>query len=119
MQITKRVLVAGMLASAVLVAPIGLSVTTGGTELGLVSAARPAYALPINTTSGRKTRKELEDAGYTCRYIATGFWECKKDGDTTYWCDITGACDEKPFIVPTHGGRTAITPGGGTAASQP
>ena len=122
MRTGKQMLVAALLAAALLVSPVGLSVTTGGPGpgLSLASTASTAYALRIDNTSGRKTRKQLEDAGYTCTYVATGFYECTKAGDTAYWCDGTGACDEKPFrTVPTNRGRTVITPGGGITASQP
>ncbi len=62
-----------------------------------------AMALDNNVGGAGKTRDDLEKDGYSCEYVATNFWECTKDGETTYWCDSTGQCIEKPLrVTPTR-----------------
>ncbi len=62
------------------------------------SAATHSFARDNNPQGEGTTRKSLEDAGYTCSLVATGFWECTKAGETTYWCDVT-SCQPKPRTV--------------------
>jgi hypothetical protein len=65
-----------------------------------------------------KTKKELTDAGYSCSKVATGFTECTKKGEDTYWCDASDTCDVKPFrqdIVET----TTLPRGGGKMTTMP
>jgi len=52
-------------------------------------------ALPIGQGGGT-TRDDLEKQGYKCEVVATGFWECTKDGSPTYWCDSSGSCAPAP-----------------------
>jgi hypothetical protein len=52
-----------------------------------------------NAPMGTITKESLKGQGYTCEYVATGFWECTKPGGTTYWCDA-GSCQPKPLVGP-------------------
>jgi hypothetical protein len=58
------------------------------------------------------SKDDLEGQGYTCEYVATGFWECTKPGSTTYWCD-SYSCAPAPF---RRGGGVIATP---IATSRP
>lgn len=68
------------------------------TALTIASLAvvSPALALD-NAPMGTVTKESLKSQGYTCEYVATGFWECTKPGETTYWCDA-GSCQPKPRV---------------------
>lgn len=46
---------------------------------------------------GTITKAGLESQGYKCELVSVGFWECTKDGATTYWCD-SGSCQPKPRV---------------------
>ncbi|MGN6682538.1 MAG: hypothetical protein ACTHKD_00840 [Devosia sp.] len=65
--------------------------------LALVVAAAPAFAVDNNPNGTTITKSDLEGQGYSCSLVSTGFWECTKDGSTTYWCDA-GSCQPKPLI---------------------
>ncbi|MHB1104016.1 MAG: hypothetical protein ACYC0C_14830 [Devosia sp.] len=71
---------------------------TSAVLLLVSSAVGPSFARDNNPQGEGTTRKSLEDAGYTCSYVATGFWECTKAGETTYWCDVS-SCQPKPLTV--------------------
>ena len=64
--------------------------------LALVVAAAPAFAVDNNPNGTTITKSDLEGQGYSCSLVSTGFWECTKDGSTTYWCDA-GSCQPKPL----------------------
>jgi hypothetical protein len=53
-----------------------------------VLAATPALA---------DSKTDLENKGYTCVVVATGFWSCTKSGEKEKWCDGT-SCDDAPAI---------------------
>lgn len=71
---------------------------TSAVLLLVSSAISPALARDNNPQGEGTTKKSLEDSGYTCTYVATGFWECTKAGETTYWCDVS-SCQPKPRTV--------------------
>lgn len=52
-----------------------------------------------NAPMGTVTKAGLESQGYKCELVGVGFWECTKDGATTYWCD-SGSCQPKPMATP-------------------
>lgn len=64
-----------------------------------VALVSPAMALDSAPMGTGKTRADLEKDGYKCELVATGFWECTKEGGTTYWCDA-GSCQPKPLVKP-------------------
>ena len=68
---------------------------TSAVLLLVASAAMPAFARDNNPQGEGTTKKGLEDQGYKCELVATGFWECTKAGETTYWCDVS-SCQPKP-----------------------
>jgi len=70
--------------------------------LALALAAAPALAVDNNPNGSGTTKADLEGQGYSCSLVSTGFWECTKDGSTTYWCDA-GSCQPKPLT--TGGGK--------------
>lgn len=47
----------------------------------------PSTALAAGNNDKPITAKDLEAQGYTCEVVATGFTECTKKGEKTYWCD--------------------------------
>ena len=80
-------------------------IDSGGTGTGSGPGTVVIYAA--------KTKTGLQDAGYKCTYIASGFWECTKAGSPTYWCDAAGKCEVKPFRHPSD---DIVNPGGGVYA---
>jgi hypothetical protein len=121
MNATKRIIAAGLLALATLAMPASLSYTAGasGPELHLTSVPS-AHAVQNNGTNGAKTRKQLEDDGYTCTYhaISGGIYECTKKGAKTWTCNKYGEdCGESPLRrVPND--RT-LPPGGAVLTTSP
>ena len=82
------------------------------TLIGLVlaiSASSSAFALDNGAGGTGKSKSDLEKDGYSCEYVATNFWECTKNGETTYWCDSTGQCQPAPRQVPQWPGMV-LTP---------
>jgi hypothetical protein len=68
------------------------------TLAALAAFAAPAMARDNAANGGTITKDSLEGDGYTCSVVSTGFWECTKPGETTYWCDA-GSCQPKPLRV--------------------
>lgn len=69
------------------------------TALAVASLALASPALARdNAPMGTITKDSLESQGYKCELVGVGFWECTKDGATTYWCD-SGSCQPKPLTV--------------------
>lgn len=64
--------------------------------LASVAVLSPAIARE-KAPMGTVTKAGLEGQGYKCELVSVGFWECTKDGATTYWCD-SGSCQPKPRV---------------------
>jgi hypothetical protein len=63
----------------------------------VVAASGPVEARDNGSGSSDISIKDLEDKGYTCEYIATDYWECRKSGEQTYVCSNYGkTCFPKP-----------------------
>ena len=112
MRTVKRLLVAGLLAAVLAMPVVPTVMTTGsGWGVGLESTASVALAA--------MKRGDLEKGGYTCTYVATGFYECKKDGSTTYWCDANGTCEPKWRSPEPQTPGTVHVPMGGKKSNEP
>jgi hypothetical protein len=98
MQTAKHLSWAGLLALALLIAPVSLAgpLSATGPGVGLLAMA-PAYAMPVNPEGG-KTMKDLQSDGYNCAWIplSGGFYECKKAGSPTYWCSSATGSEQAP-----------------------
>ena len=68
-----------------------------GTPAAVVTSL-PAHGLMRETAGADTTKEGLEKDGYKCELVSTGFWECTKNGQTTYWCDAS-SCQPKPRTV--------------------
>lgn len=75
------------------------------------TVADAAFARQISQNGSGKTRKELEDDGYSCVRVSVNFIECTKNGSKTYWCDDFGTCEPAP--------RKAMPGTNGAAAARP
>lgn len=75
------------------------------------TVADAASARQISQNGAGKTRKQLEDDGYSCVRVSVNFIECTKNGSKTYWCDDGGACAPAP--------RKASPGANGAAAARP
>jgi hypothetical protein len=67
---------------------------------GLAIASAPGHALAPSTGGTDTSQDDLKKKGYKCEVVATDFIECKKDGETTYWCSNRGkTCVKKPLSM--------------------
>jgi len=59
------------------------------------------------------SKKDIEDAGGRCEYIATDFWECTDKDGKVWWCSNGGKdCVAKPLRAPRLGREQYHTSGG-------
>jgi hypothetical protein len=104
---TKRALVAGMMAAALLVAPMGFG-----------SAVPSAAAAQVDPNPGGKSMGQLLDEGYTCTPIGGGVVQCYRDKNSPKYECRTGGC-YPAATQHDQGGVVQRTPGGGVLTQQP
>ena len=116
MRTTKRFLVAGLFAAALLAPPIAPAATGHG--VGLTSVVPSASAAQVDTTPKGKSMGQLLDEGYTCWPIGGGVVQCYRDKNSPkYECRVSGCY---PVDIQSDPGRlTQRTQTGGVLTQHP
>jgi len=90
MRTTRQILATGLLAAALLVAPLGLA---GGSNGSWPTLAGPsAYAAPVDPDPKPKSIGQLLDEGYQCWPVADGVVRCYRGQDSPKYECRQGVC---------------------------